>query len=68
MFYPTGGFILTYSTNPLPLNTNLLLSCALNCGVCAQSCLTLSNLMECTPPSSSVHGIVQARILEWALN
>ena len=30
-----------------------------------QSCLTLCNPMECSPPGSSVHGIFQARILEW---
>ena len=30
-----------------------------------QSCLTLCNLMDCSPPGSSVHGILQARILEW---
>ena len=31
----------------------------------AQSCLTLCDPMDCSLPSSSVHGIVQARILEW---
>ena len=31
-----------------------------------QSCLTLCNPMDCSPPGSSVHGILQARILEWA--
>ena len=30
-----------------------------------QSCLTLCNPMGCSPPGSSVHGISQARILEW---
>jgi len=30
-----------------------------------QSCLTLSNPMDCSPPGSSVHGIFQARVLEW---
>jgi len=30
-----------------------------------QSCLTLYNPMDCSPPGSSVHGILQARILEW---
>ena len=28
-------------------------------------CLTLSNPMDCSPPGSSVHGIFQARVLEW---
>ena len=31
----------------------------------AQSCLTLSYCIDCNPPGSSVHGILQARILEW---
>ena len=31
----------------------------------AQSCLTLSNPMDYSPPGSSVHGIFQARVLEW---
>ena len=30
-----------------------------------QSCLTLSNPMDCSPPGPSVHGIFQARVLEW---
>ena len=31
----------------------------------AQLCPTLSDPMDCSPPSSSVHGIFQARVLEW---
>ena len=31
----------------------------------AQSCPTPSNPMDCSPPGSSVHGIFQARVLEW---
>ena len=31
----------------------------------AQSCPTRSNPMDCSPPGSSVHGIFQARVLEW---
>ena len=30
-----------------------------------QSCLTLCDPMDCSLPGSSVHGISQARILEW---
>ena len=30
-----------------------------------QSCPTLRDPMDCSPPGSSVHGISQARILEW---
>ena len=31
----------------------------------SQSCLTLSNQMDCSLPGSSAHGVCQARILEW---
>ena len=31
----------------------------------AQSCLTPSNPMDCSPPGPSIHGIFQARVLEW---
>ena len=31
----------------------------------AQSCLTLRNPMDCSPPGSFVHGIIRARMLEW---
>ena len=31
----------------------------------SKSCLTLYDPMDCSPPDSSVHGIFQARILEW---
>ena len=31
----------------------------------AQSCLTLCNPVDCSLPGSSIHGILQARILEW---
>ena len=34
-------------------------------GKLLQSCLTLCDPMECSPPGSSVHGILQARTLEW---
>ena len=40
----------------LALRTKLLVS---------QSCQTLCNPMDCSSPGSSVHGILQARILEW---
>ena len=30
-----------------------------------QSCLTLCDPMDCSIPASSVHGIFQARVLEW---
>ena len=30
-----------------------------------QSCLTLCDPVDCSPPGSSVHGVLMARILEW---
>ena len=44
------------------LNIHLLL---LACVLVAQSRLTLCNPIDCSPGSSSVHGIFQASILEW---
>ena len=35
------------------------------CALLLQSCLTLCDPMDCSPPGSSVHGILQASILEW---
>ena len=43
-------------------------NCILVVCVCAKSlqfCLTLCDLMDCSPPGSSVHWVSQARILEW---
>ena len=31
----------------------------------AQSCPTLCDPVDCSPPGSSIHGILQAQILEW---
>ena len=33
----------------------------------AQSCPTLCNTLDCSPSGSSVHGVLQARILEWVV-
>ena len=35
------------------------------CAKLLQSCLTFCNPMDCSLPGSSIHGILQARILEW---
>ena len=53
------------------LNWSLIEPCILvtNCvHACAQSCLTLCGLMDCSPPGSSVHGVSQARILKRVAN
>ena len=48
----------------LVLHAAVCCTCVLNC----QTCLTLCNLMDCSPPGSSVYGISQARIPEWVLS
>ena len=58
-------------TFPISANFILLFECVKpQCGYkseneVTQSCSTLSNPMDCSPPGSSVHGIFQARVLEW---
>ena len=60
-----------YTHRPLPCLLGTVCVCVCVCvHVCAcvlvtQSCLILCNTMDCSPPGSSVHGILQARILEW---
>ena len=52
-------------------NTGVGCHCLLQCmkvkseSEVTQSCPTLHNPMDCSPPGSSVHGIFQARVLEW---
>ena len=43
----------------------LTLKFLFNVVLVAQSCLTLCDPTDCSPPVSSVHGILQARTLEW---
>ena len=35
------------------------------CAQSLQSCLTVCDSMDCSPPGSSAHGILQAKVLEW---
>ena len=55
--------------NELPLDIQTLHTLVfVSLGVCAQllqSCLTLCDPMDCSLPGFFVHGILQARILEW---
>ena len=41
--------------------------CVCVCVLITQSCPTLHDPMDCSPPGSSVHGILQARTLEWVV-
>ena len=47
---------------PLQAHATFICWC---CYLVVQSCLTLCDPMDCSPPGSSVHGISHARILEW---
>ena len=44
---------------------HFLLQCMKSESEVVQSCLTLSSPMDCSLPGSSIHGIFQARVLEW---
>ena len=51
---------------PTQLPTELpIASEEIMCPQSPQSCLTLFDPMDCNPPASSAHGILQARVLEW---
>ena len=57
-----------YSDNPLSVAKEFEKANAKNIHVCVlvvQWCLTLCDPTDCSPPGSSVHGILQGRILEW---
>ena len=43
------------------------LRCVCVCVLVAQSCPILCNLIDCSLPGASVHGILQARILVWVV-
>ena len=45
------------------------LCCLLVCArVCAHLCMTLCDPMDCSLPGSSIHGILQTKILEWVVS
>ena len=55
-----GGFFT--AVQPLKPSSQVPAACLV-----AQLCPTLCDSMECSPPGSSVHGVLQARILEWVV-
>ena len=65
-------WLLHWQVNSLPLgpperpwgNNIILRKCCLHAKL-LQWCPTLCDPVDCSPPGSSVHGILQARILEW---
>ena len=50
---------------PLRMMSAVGLSCVCVCAKSLQLCLTFCDRMDCSMPGSFVHGILQARILEW---
>ena len=52
---------LSYTGGEALVQIDLLMSCLLS----HFSCVWLCNPMDCSPPGSSAHGILQAKILEW---
>ena len=60
-----------YACPPTPIHMHTLMNVCIfrikvkkSCVLCAQSCLTLCDPMDCSLPGSSVHEIFQVRILE----
>ena len=69
-YHPSGSSQCTSPKLPVsciepgPISLNVCV-CVCVCVLAAQSCLTLCYTMDCSLPDSTVHGILQARILEW---
>ena len=57
----------SFPPNHQPPSQSSLLTHTLVLSVGCLTCLTLCDTMDCSPPGSSVHGILQARILEWVV-
>ena len=61
----SGFFSISRETTSLYFQRNKILHWLVPFIIGAESCSTLCDPMDCRPPGSSVHGISQARILEW---
>ena len=64
---PPGSLSRGFSSKNTGVGCHFLLQCrkGRSESEVAQSCPTLSDPMDCCLPGSSVHGIFQARVLEW---
>ena len=66
LFYLVDHLCIFFGETPFKFFFNFLFCIGVKMKVLvAQLCLTLCDPMDCIPPDSSVHGILQARILEW---
>ena len=63
--YLKVGVYLIFIIITLPVTSEVLGGCVCLCVLVAQLCLTLCDPVDSCPPGSSVHGIAQARVLEW---
>ena len=61
-----GGFFTSWATREVHVWSYVSIIITLCACSVAQSCLTLCDPMHCSLPGSSLHGILQARILQWA--
>ena len=61
---PASGVLSVCARTPV-FTQERVCKCICACVLCAQLCPALWNPMDCSPPGSSVHGILQGRILEW---
>ena len=64
---PPGSPSLGFSRQDTGVGCHFLLQCRKveSESEVPQSCPTLSDPMDCSPPGSSIHGICQAKVLEW---
>ena len=71
LFYKAPNFIISINCSFFPICHQLFIffinTCMYLCLV-TQSCSIPFNPIDCSPPGSSVHAILQARILEWVLS
>ena len=58
-------FNVYYPVKSLKVTSQMKLPFKVMCVLCAQLCPALWDPMNCSPPDSSVHGVFQARVLEW---
>ena len=62
VLFPEANYYQFLPPTPKPLSSLFFLYPP---SVCAHSCPTLCDPLDCSPLGSSVHGIFKARILEW---
>ena len=59
------GLRVRFSDTPHKSSSIIVIAIKVCCAKLSQSCLTLCDPMDCSPPGSTVRGILKTRILEW---